>query len=392
MATTSNMGLTLPDVSVTPGPTWASQINNDLTLLDEHNHTSGSGVQVPVAGIDFNDDLPLGGLYGVDDAKFLTLSASSSGATPTASLFRESGNLYYKNASGVAVRITNGASVDAPAGSGFTGLIAPAAAEYGGGVFELWQDNTLGAEVAGFLSCGPIALQRAVAGAPVLTLTPSASMVSGYTLTLPPSPGLALQSLFSTNPSGVMSMVAPDNATIEIASNVLKIYPLGVDTAQLADSSVTTVKIDDFAVTQSKLGPAVFTLSNADSGAYSASTPTTPATEITALEVTSITLAASRPVMLMLQASELSPLNNAYMRTQTNHTKLYFNVTEPSGGPTFVVGQVEIDTGAYFPPSTLSAWFVPSVSGAYKIEVFTAGIGGTSTFTMNYCRLSVFQA
>ena len=94
----------------------------------------------------------------------------------------------------------------------------------------------------------------------------------------------------------------------------------------------------------------------------------------------------------MLQASQLSPLNNAYVRSQTNHTKLYFLVTEPGGGLTFVVGQVEVDTGAYFPPSTLSAWFIPSVSGAYKIEVFTAGVGGTSTFTMNYCRLSVFQA
>ena len=391
MATTSNMGLTLPDVSVTLGPAWASQINSDLTLLDEHNHTSGSGVQVPVAGINFNDDLPLGGLYGVDDAKFLTLSASSSGATPTASLFRESGNLYYKNASGVAVRITNGASVDAPAGSGFTGLTSPAAAEYGGGVFELWQDNTLGSEIAGALSCGPIALQRAVAGAPVLTLTPSASMVSGYTLTFPSAPPAAL-SLLSINPSGVTAIATPDNTSIEISSGFLQVKPLGIDTAQLADTAVTTIKIDDGAVTQPKLGPAVFTLSASDSGAYSASTPTTPITEITALEIPSITLAASRPTLLMLQASQLSPLNNAYVRSQTNHTKLYFLVTEPGGGLTFVVGQVEVDTGAYFPPSTLSAWFIPSVSGAYKIEVFTAGVGGTSTFTMNYCRLSVFQA
>ena len=391
MATTSNMGLTLPDVSVTPGPTWASQINSDLTLLDQHNHTSGSGVQVPVAGIDFNDDLPLGGLYGVDDAKFLTLSASSSGATPTASLFRESGNLYYKNASGVAVRITNGASVDAPAGSGFTGLIAPAAAEYGGGVFELWQDNTLGSEVAGVLSCGPIVLQRAVAGAPVLTPTPSASMVSGYTLTFPSAPPAAL-SLLSISPSGVTASATPDNTSIEISSGFLQVKPLGIDTAQLADAAVTTIKIDDGAVTQAKLAPAVFLLSATDSGAYSASTPTTPITEITALEIPSITLAASRPTLLMLQASQLSPANNAYIRSQTHHTKLYFLVTEPGGGFTFVAGQVEVDTGAYFPPSTLSAWFTPSVSGAYKIEVFTAGIGGTSTFTMNYCRLSVFQA
>ena len=389
--TTANMGLTLPDVSVTPGPTWASQINSDLTLIDQHNHTTGFGAQVPVAGLDINDNLPFGGLYGLDDAKFVTLSASSSGVTPDASLFRQSGNLYYKNASGTAVRITNGASVDAPAGSGFTGLTPPAAAEYGAGTFELWQDNTLGSEVAGALSCGPISLQQATAGAPVLTLTPSASMVSGYTFTFPSAPPVSL-SLLSISSSGVAGNVAPDNSTVEISSSLLKVKALGVDTAQLANDAVTTVKIDDGAVTQAKLGSAVFQLSASDSGAYSASTPTSPITEISAIEITSITLAASRPALLMLQPSQLSPLNNAYLRSQGQNTKIYFLVTEPGGGSSYVVGQVEIDTNAYFPASTLSAWFVPSVSGSYKIEVYTAGVGGTSTFTMNYCRLSVFQA
>jgi len=356
--TTANMGLTLPDVSVTPGPTWASQINSDLTLIDEHNHTSGFGAQVPVAGLDINDNLPLGGLYGLDDAKFVTLSASSSGVTPDASLFRQSGNLYYKNASGTAVRITNGSSVDAPSNGGFTGLVAPAAAEYGSGTFELWQDNTLGSEVAGALSCGPISLQQATAGAPVLTLTPSASMVSGYTFTFPSAPPGAL-SLLSISSSGVAGNVAPDNATVEISAGVLRTKY-------------------------------VFQLSASDTGSYSQSIDSINSTEITSLEIPSVSLVASKPVMLMLQASQLNPTQNAFISSQTYSTKLSFVVTPPVGS-SFAIGQTQVDTNGLFSPSALSAWFAPTVTGAHKIEVFALGIVGTSTLAMNYCRLSVFQ-
>lgn len=387
--TTANMNLTLPTPTITTGPLWANELNSNLSLIDAHDHTTGKGMLVPVAGLDINDNLPMGSAYGIEQARYVRL-APAGGAVPDTSLFRLSinGNLYYNNDSGIPVQITNGNSIASPVNGGFSGLSAPAAAIYSGGSFEFWADQP--GDVPGSLLCGPIATRRATAGSPVLTLTPSSLMVSGYTITWPTSLPLS-QALLSISPSGELSSAIPDGSSIEISSGYLQIANGGVDTAQLEDDSVTTIKIDDGAVTQAKLGAPVFAQSSVDSGAYSASTPTTPATEITSLEIASVTLAANRPVMLGLQASALSPANNAYIRTQTHHTKLYFFVTEPGGGTSFVIGQVEIDTGAYFPPSTLTAWFVPSVSGAWKVEVFSVGVGGTSTLSVNYCRSYVYQ-
>jgi hypothetical protein len=47
---TANMNLSLPTVSVTIGPTWATQLNTALETVDVHDHTSGKGVQVPLPG------------------------------------------------------------------------------------------------------------------------------------------------------------------------------------------------------------------------------------------------------------------------------------------------------------------------------------------------------
>lgn len=48
---TPNMNLDLPIPNVTSG-TWGGMLNTALTAVDLHNHTTGKGVLVPVAGID----------------------------------------------------------------------------------------------------------------------------------------------------------------------------------------------------------------------------------------------------------------------------------------------------------------------------------------------------
>jgi hypothetical protein len=95
--------------------------------------------------------------------------------------------------------------------------------------------------------------------------------------------------------------------------------------------------------------------------------------------------------MVGVQASRLSPLNNAFIRSQTHNTRIYFKVTEPGGSTSFIMNQIEIDTGAFFPPSSLLGWFTPTVSGVFGFEVFAEGIGGTSTLSVNYCRSYVYQ-
>lgn len=93
MATTSNMGLTLPDVSVTLGPTWASQINSDLTLLDQHNHTSGFGVQIPTAGLNIDGDLGFNN-HAISGLSYLKLNPQAA-TLETSSLYVDSAGDFF---------------------------------------------------------------------------------------------------------------------------------------------------------------------------------------------------------------------------------------------------------------------------------------------------------
>lgn len=51
------MGLVLPTVSVTPGPTYATENNTAFTTVDSHDHSTGKGVQITPAGINITSDL-----------------------------------------------------------------------------------------------------------------------------------------------------------------------------------------------------------------------------------------------------------------------------------------------------------------------------------------------
>lgn len=59
--TSPNMGMTIPTPGVTPGPTYATNISNDLSIIDAHNHTPGNGALVPTAGLNINANLPFNG-------------------------------------------------------------------------------------------------------------------------------------------------------------------------------------------------------------------------------------------------------------------------------------------------------------------------------------------
>lgn len=125
--TTPNMNLTLPVVSQTPGPTWASEINDDLTIIDGHNH-AGVGALVPVAGLDINADLSLA-THALTDVTKVALLNQGSNSTVN-SVYAVSGNLWWKNGSGTAVQITSGSSVNVGGAGSIGGITGSAAVNY----------------------------------------------------------------------------------------------------------------------------------------------------------------------------------------------------------------------------------------------------------------------
>ena len=113
MAITNFMNLDLPTVSVTLGPEWATDINTALTSIDEHDHTSGKGTQVPTAGININANISFNSFKPTDllATQYDSQSSALTGATNANSVFVLSGDLYYTNSAGTAVQLTTGNSL-----------------------------------------------------------------------------------------------------------------------------------------------------------------------------------------------------------------------------------------------------------------------------------------
>jgi len=107
------MNLALPVVTVTLGPTWASQLNAALEVIDTHDHSSGKGVKITPAGFNVNADLDFNG-FALNDLQKAALRAqisALSGASNANAVYSVAGDLYFTNGSGVAIQLTTGGSI-----------------------------------------------------------------------------------------------------------------------------------------------------------------------------------------------------------------------------------------------------------------------------------------
>lgn len=107
------MFLDLPTPTITLGPAWASDVNDALTLVDSHDHSTGKGAKVKPNGIDINDNLDMQSneLLSAKAAQLTTNPSTLSGPTNTLKLHSTGGNLYFTNDSGTPVQLTNGGSI-----------------------------------------------------------------------------------------------------------------------------------------------------------------------------------------------------------------------------------------------------------------------------------------
>lgn len=114
MPITPNMNLTLPTVTVTEGPLYASQVNAAITTIDAHDHSPGKGVTVKPSGININDDLDFNE-HNADELKstrYVDQLSVLADPEDLQCVYVVGGNLYYNNAAGVPVQITSGSSVN----------------------------------------------------------------------------------------------------------------------------------------------------------------------------------------------------------------------------------------------------------------------------------------
>ena len=265
MSTTisTNMGMAIPVVGSETGPQWATDLNACLTVIDQHDHSAGAGVQITPAGIDINGPLDMGN-NSLTNTEAVVLTAQASYST-NKSLYVIGDEVYFRDGAGNQVQITNGGSVNAGAGS-ITGLPSGTASVTFtsiDGKFTFQQATSTAADI----DAGAILLRNTSPNSTyALTLQPPAALASNYSITLPSLP--ASTKIMAMDSSGVISVpYSVDNSTIEISSNVIQVKDLGITTAKLAALSVTTAKIDDLGVTTAKIAAGAVTNTKLDTGA-----------------------------------------------------------------------------------------------------------------------------
>ena len=91
-ANTTYMDLNLPTVSSTPGPTWATMLNNAFTTVDSHNHTSGKGVPIPSAGLGIDDSVEFNN-NSATEVKSIRFQTQGASITATNSFWADSNGL-----------------------------------------------------------------------------------------------------------------------------------------------------------------------------------------------------------------------------------------------------------------------------------------------------------
>lgn len=292
---TPNMNLPEPVVGSESGPQYATDINACMTIIDQHDHTTGNGVQITPAGLNINSALVFNSqdATGLRSVRFTAQGSPLAGGSDLGCLYESGVDLYYNDGSGNQVRITQSGGVAGSPGS-ISNLTAPASASYvAANTKFVWQSA---ANTSAYMDCSSILMRNLTANSHALTLQAPAAMAADYSITLPALP--ASQKIMTLDASGVVS--APytvDGSTITIAANVIGVPSGGIGTTQLASSSVTTAKIADNAVTAAKLAAAAIGIS---SDAANVAIPQSP----TAAAITNTTggiVTGGRPVVITLQ-------------------------------------------------------------------------------------------
>lgn len=178
----TNMGMPIPGVGNTTGPTWASDLNTSLNIIDGHNHSIGSGVQITPDGLNINSDLSFGSNNALSLLK-AGFTSQLSALTGTNFLSFVAGNLYVNDGSGNQIPITAGGGVAGSPGS-IGSLTSPASATYSAGSkLFLWQS---GSSKAAAMDNGAITIRETdVASAKGITIASPVSLAADYNLTLP---------------------------------------------------------------------------------------------------------------------------------------------------------------------------------------------------------------
>lgn len=283
-----NMSLPVPVIGVDPGPQYASDVNGCLSILDGHNHSVGSGVQITPAGLNINSDLSFlaNNATTLRSVRFSPQLAVLSLPTDLGCLYEVGVDLYYNDGSGNNVRITQSGGVAGTPGS-IANLTSPASATYvSGSQTFVWQSA---ASTPANMDGASYILRNLTANSHGLTLSPPNAMGADYSIVLPSLPGSTLPVTIDSAGNMGSSQIATGQIA-DLAVTAAKIAANTITLNQLAiRGSASTVGVGGFAVSTS-------------CGTFS--TSSTSFVDVTNLVITITTLGG--PVQIGLKSDESS--------------------------------------------------------------------------------------
>lgn len=242
MPTTPNMGMILPTEGASDD-VWDELLNTALNLNDEHDHTTGKGVKIPSAALKINADVSWsfsGTNYSITDVKaldFVPKAAADVSALSSALWVNsaDSNALYFRNSSGVNVKITDGSTLNVSIVGGIGGDYSSVSAlfDYDDATDTYRARQELSASVRQYAKLGIADLiirEYDAAGdatVPVETVTIKSpdALAASYSITLPAAlPGsqalMQMSSAGVTSASNTLTQALTSNSAITTTANV----------------------------------------------------------------------------------------------------------------------------------------------------------------------------
>lgn len=233
------MEMPLPVPTVQIGPDYAVNINSSLTIVDQHDHSTGKGVPINPSGLNINSDLAFGNnnLTGVRSTRYQTQASPISLGTDLGCTYVSGVDLYFNDRNGNQIRLTASGGVAGSPGS-IGNLTSPASVTYISNTQTyIFQASTA---TPGNIDCGYIILRENVANGSGITFKPSASIASDYEVTWPASlpASTALPKIMTINNSGQIAYnYQIDNSSILATGNTLHVNNPNYLTANFPPSS-----------------------------------------------------------------------------------------------------------------------------------------------------------
>lgn len=233
-----NMNLPVPVVGQEAGPQYAQDVNTSLGLIDSHNHSPGSGVQITPDGLNINTALTFNSNAATDLA---LLNLTPQVTIPGLNTIYEAGvDLFYVDGIGNNIRITQGGGIAGTPGS-IANLAPPASVSYVGAASTfVFQSNV---NIAANLDAASILLRNISPNSTfALTLQPP-TLGSNYSLTLPSLP--VSTSFVTLTTTGAIAGSIPvskslTNANITDGTITQSLFQTGVQIPVIIQSKTTS--------------------------------------------------------------------------------------------------------------------------------------------------------